>query len=297
MKMKIVQITDTHLVPRGEVLHGLDPCERLDACIDDINRHHRDAELCIITGDLVHNGPPHAYRDLKVCLSRLDIPCHLLVGNHDHRGRLLDEFPDLPVDENGFLQTVIETGAGRFFLLDTIEQGMAWGAYCEKRLAWLKNAIEAARDCPVYLFMHHPPFSVGLPCVDRLGLGTDGERLAEVVVPYANIRHLFFGHVHRPITGSWRGIPYSTMRGTNHQVPLISMPSKWFRKATSSRPTRWCSWRSTRRRCIFTIIWIPTEFPTTKNPKAGPIGNELSRNHRAAIPARWPHGTIETGAE
>jgi 3',5'-cyclic AMP phosphodiesterase CpdA len=125
--MKIVQITDTHLVPRGEILHGLDPCERLDACIDDINRHHRDAELCIITGDLVHNGQPQAYRDLKVCLSRLKIPCHLLVGNHDHRGRLLDEFPDLPVDENGFLQTVIETGAGRFFLLDTIEQGMAWG--------------------------------------------------------------------------------------------------------------------------------------------------------------------------
>ena len=73
---------------------------------------------------------------------------------------------------------------------------------------------------PVYLFMHHPPFSVGLPCVDRLGLGTDGKRLAEVVVPHANIRHLFFGHVHRPVTGSWRGIPYSTMRGTNHQVPF-----------------------------------------------------------------------------
>ena len=26
--------------------------------------------------------------------------------------------------------------------------------------------------------------------------------------------------VHRPIAGSWRGIPHSTLRGTNHQVPL-----------------------------------------------------------------------------
>ena len=112
MKMKFVQVTDTHLVPRGKVLHGLDPCERLDACIDDINRHHGDAELCIITGDLVHHGKPQAYRDLKACLSRLRMPCHLLVGNHDHRGRLLDEFPDLQVDGNGFLQTVIETDAG-----------------------------------------------------------------------------------------------------------------------------------------------------------------------------------------
>ena len=98
MKMKFVQVTDTHLVPRGKVLHGLDPCERLDACIDDINRHHRDAEFCIITGDLVHHGNARAYRDLKVCLSRLKMPFHLLVGNHDHRGRLLDEFPDLSGD-------------------------------------------------------------------------------------------------------------------------------------------------------------------------------------------------------
>ena len=208
MKMKFVQVTDTHLVPRGELLHGLDPCERLDACIDDINRYHRDAELCIITGDLVDEGQPQAYCDLKECLSRLKMPCHLLVGNHDHRGRLLYEFPDLSVDDNGFLQTVIKTSAGLFFLLDTIEQGKAWGVYCEKRLAWLKNAMETAQNLPVYLFMHPPPFSVGLPCLDRLGLGTDGERLAEIVAPYANIRHIFFGHVHRPITGSWRGISY-----------------------------------------------------------------------------------------
>jgi len=26
--------------------------------------------------------------------------------------------------------------------------------------------------------------------------------------------------VHRPIFGSWLGIPYSTLRGTNHQVAL-----------------------------------------------------------------------------
>jgi len=34
------------------------------------------------------------------------------------------------------------------------------------------------------------------------------------------VRHLFFGHVHRPISGSWHGVPFSTLRGTNHQVWL-----------------------------------------------------------------------------
>jgi hypothetical protein len=68
--------------------------------------------------------------------------------------------------------------------------------------------------------MHHPPFEVGLPCVDRIGLGADGAAIAEIVAPHRNVRHLFFGHVHRPICGSWLGIPMSTMRGTNHQVPF-----------------------------------------------------------------------------
>jgi len=63
------------------------------------------------------------------------MPCHLLVGNHDYRDRLLDVFPNLPVDDNSFLQTVIATCAELFFLLDTFKQGKAWGVYCEKRLA------------------------------------------------------------------------------------------------------------------------------------------------------------------
>ena len=27
-----------------------------------------------------------------------------------------------------------------------------------------------------------------------------------------------FGHVHRPVSGSWHGIPFNTLRGTNHQI-------------------------------------------------------------------------------
>ena len=50
--MKIIQVTDTHLMPRGTELNGLNPIERLEACIASITEHHSDAELCIITGEL-----------------------------------------------------------------------------------------------------------------------------------------------------------------------------------------------------------------------------------------------------
>jgi 3',5'-cyclic AMP phosphodiesterase CpdA len=218
--MKFIHISDTHFVPPGQTLHGLDPRERFDACVADINLHHQDAELCVITGDLAQSGRPEAYGALSQSLAALRIPVHLMRGNHDGRGPLLAAFPNLPTDPDGYVQSGFETIAGRFLLLDTVEEGRGWGSYCKKRLGWLKNQLDLAAGRPIYLFTHHPPFPVGLPSVDRLGLGADGARIGEVLAPYDNIRHLFIGHVHRPIAGSWQGIPYSIIRGTNHQVPL-----------------------------------------------------------------------------
>ena len=66
--MKIIQITDTHLMPRGAELHGLKPCERLEACIASIKEFHADTELCIITGDLTDQGFRESYQELREIL-------------------------------------------------------------------------------------------------------------------------------------------------------------------------------------------------------------------------------------
>lgn len=54
--LKFIHVTDPHLVRRGERVHGLDPGARLERCIGEINDRHEDAEFCVITGDLVHDG-------------------------------------------------------------------------------------------------------------------------------------------------------------------------------------------------------------------------------------------------
>ena len=68
--------------------------------------------------------------------------------------------------------------------------------------------------------MHHPPFNIGIPYLDRISLREDAQRIQQIVGNFSNIKHLFFGHVHRPVSGSWHGIPFTTLRGTNHQVQL-----------------------------------------------------------------------------
>ncbi len=214
-------------MPPGTLLFGLDPRARLAAAIADINRHHGDAELCLFTGDLADRGVPEAYDALRETLAGLQVPYLLTLGNHDDRDNFLRAFPDAPRDENGFVQTVVSTGAGDIILLDTHEPGQASGSFCAKRQAWLKARLTETVGRPVTIFMHHPPLDIGIPTMDRIGL-VDKQGFAEAVsgagagagAGAGGIRHIFFGHVHRPVSGSWRGIPYSALRSLVHQVPL-----------------------------------------------------------------------------
>lgn len=220
--VKLIHLTDPHFVPAGETLYGRDPNVALAAAVADINQNHADADLVVITGDLTHWGEPDAFSQLTETLAPLEPPLQLLIGNHDKREVFAEHFPDRPLDEYGFVQSMQETPVGRFLFLDTNQIGTHAGWYCQMRRAWLSRQLAAASDAdaPVFLFMHHPPFNIGLAPLDRIAL-QEPEAFAEVVRPHAaRIRHLFFGHIHRPLCGSWLGIPVSSLRGLNHQCWL-----------------------------------------------------------------------------
>ncbi len=221
MPTKLIQVSDLHFVPPGTLLLGLDPRARLEAAVADINTHHRDAELCLFTGDLADGGAPEAYDALRETLAALRIPYLLTIGNHDSRGNFQSAFPEAPRDEHGFVQAVAATGAGDIILLDTHEPGQHAGSFCAKRQAWLKARLAEATGRPAYLFMHHPPLDIGIPSLDRIGL-VDKQGFADALegADAGGVRHIFFGHVHRPVSGSWRGIPYAALCSLVHQVPL-----------------------------------------------------------------------------
>ena len=111
----------------------------------------------------------------------------------------------------------MNTKAGIFIFLDTTLEGTHAGHYCKTRQNWLSKLLEKTSG-PLFIFMHHPPIDIGMPCVDRIGLQQKIE-FREIVWPHREkIRHIFFGHIHRPLAGSWLGIPISSIRGMNHQV-------------------------------------------------------------------------------
>ncbi len=215
---KLIHLTDPHLTVPGKPLYGLDPAARFQAAIDHIATHNADAESMVITGDLTHWGEPEAFGFLRDGIQRLPFPVHLVIGNHDDRETFQTAFPDVAGDENGFVQYAVDTEIGHFLCLDTVLEGTHGGWYCQNRLDWLTRQLARA-DGPVYLFMHHPPFPVHLPRMDRISIA-QADAVGDAILSSGKVQHIFFGHVHRPISGAWRGIPFTTLFATNHQVPM-----------------------------------------------------------------------------
>ena len=228
--MKIIQITDTHLLPPGEKLHGLDPSEQLRQVIADICARHADADLVAITGDLANDGAPAAYATLRALLEPLPCPVRLMLGNHDARPAFRAAFPDHPVDAAGFVQSFIDTPHGRLLFLDSHEAGMTGGRYCEARAAWLMQALEGAVEAPVTVFIHHPPVPHGLAHFRNIGLH-DATAVLEPLRAYGGgIRHIIFGHVHVPVAGtSPEGFGFSSGQSCTHRfITDPEDPTPWW---------------------------------------------------------------------
>ena len=214
---KLVWMSDPHFVQEGDVL-GHDPRVRLQAAIDHINNHHADAEACIISGDMVNRGTRSNYEGVQAKLESLSVPYFPMVGNHDNP-TLFQEILSLPKScMPDFVQYKLAMPEGLIVCLDTHKIGSDAGALCTARQEWLFEALTEADNTPVFIFMHHPPMSLGLPMQDTENM-ENGQALLELISEFACVRYLFIGHVHRPITGSIGGIPFSTMRSVLYQAP------------------------------------------------------------------------------
>lgn len=222
--MKIYVISDIHLLVPGETSKGLDTAARFDVALADLAAHHADADLCVLLGDLADHGAEAAYIELKVRLSQMKVPARVLIGNHDDRETFKRVVDGVEIDENGFVQSVLDTDEGRFIFLDTFEKGHVNGMLCEKRHAWLSARLAEAKGQPVSIFMHHPPFDIGMR-VDAIKLAnTDAFHAA--LAEHGDVRQIFAGHTHRTCSGVWRGIPFVNVGAThyNQSVGLSHKP-------------------------------------------------------------------------
>ena len=212
--MKFLQFTDLHLTEPGRLLGGRDPQVNFARALEHAMENNSDVEAIFLTGDLSETGNVADYRLLREMIADLSVPVHATIGNHDRRDTFLSVFPEHG-NADGFVQSRAPLSEGVALMLDTHDTDMHAGSFCETRAAWLAAQL-AQDDAPVWLFLHHHPVPTHEPYIDNIIL-RDRARLGAVIAPHRDrIRHIFFGHIHAPLAGSFHGIPVSASRGTNH---------------------------------------------------------------------------------
>ena len=216
--LKFIVMGDLHLVPPGEVSHGLDTEERLREAVRSVNEQHADFDFCILAGDLVDRGDAPSYQVLKEVIAEIDIPVYITLGNHDHRDHFKEVFGHDHDDENGHIQKVIDAKDHRVIMLDSSEPGVTHGVLCEKRLAWLEARLHEAMDRPVIVVLHHPANDLHTDA-DQAKL-QDADRFIDILKRHDDIRQVIAGHVHFASAGTYRGLPFTTLAGNTYGVSI-----------------------------------------------------------------------------
>jgi 3',5'-cyclic AMP phosphodiesterase CpdA len=222
---KIIWMSDPHFQSHGTIA-GLDPRKRLDVAVTYMNTHHADADFAVLSGDLVGDDTEADYAAIATHLGRSAVTIYPIMGNHDERVSFR-KYLTLPENTMpDFIQFVVERPDARFVFLDTHKIGSHAGQFCVERQAWLAGVLDRAPQTPTYVFMHHPPLTLGLPPQDEIMLNEHSAFL-DLIEHYENVKYLFMGHVHRPTAGTVRGIPFATIGALSFQAPAPRPAWNW----------------------------------------------------------------------
>ena len=206
-RLLIAQITDLHIddgSPGVNPLKG-DTRQRLARTVRYLNAFTPRPDFVLTTGDLTDFGTTAEYDATRSILDRLQMPNFIIPGNHDRRDALRQGFAHhdyLPVE--GFLHYVVEDYPLRLIGLDTVVPGEEGGALCEERLTWLEDRLYEAKARPTLIFMHHPPYTTGMPQLDSVNC-RGNSRLAQLLTQHRNIAGVVCGHLHRATSARFGG--------------------------------------------------------------------------------------------
>ena len=205
--MIIAQISDLHLRTDGQLLKGkVDTMAALEATIDHLNALNPRPDLVLATGDLVNKAHVQDYKVMRRQFDRINMPVFVIPGNHDDRDMMRENFINLGYlpGKGPFLQYTLEDYPLRLIGLDTKRNDHDGGEMCEDRLLWLDQTLEAERERPTLIFMHHPPFKSGIGFMDKRPF-VNADKMEHIVLKHSQIEGIVCGHMHRNISVAWGG--------------------------------------------------------------------------------------------
>lgn len=210
-ELTIVQLTDTHLRPAGELLRDtVDTHANLLHVLELVRSSGQRIDALVLSGDLTDDGSPAAYRRLRAAVepvaAELDARIVYAMGNHDERvafgtellGRA-DVDPEQPHDQ------CVDIDGLRVLVLDSTTPLRHDGHLEPAQLTWLAAQLREPAPRGTLLVIHHPPLPSSVPATDLLKLDNADELAA--VVAGTDVRLIVSGHNHLTAAAAVAGIP------------------------------------------------------------------------------------------
>lgn len=219
--MLIAHLSDLHLttgavaaLPAEHGYHALTRVQALDPRPDCV----------LITGDLTERGETAEYEQARKLLDILDLPVHVLPGNHDHAPTMLGALADTSYvqpapGEPERCYYVARYPGLRLFCLDSSVPGYHHGELGPTQLEWLDSELRTEPDVPAVVAMHHHPLRSGIVVMDRFQLN-DADALAEVLGSHPPVARVLIGHLHRAMATTFAGSLLMAAPSTYQQVYL-----------------------------------------------------------------------------
>jgi 3',5'-cyclic-AMP phosphodiesterase len=210
-------LSDIHLAAdRNMVARGVNMTGHFkSASLDLLSLSARPAGVFINGDCALQSGEMGDYAvlaDLLKPLREAQMPIHLALGNHDNRFRFWQAFQDAnaarrPLEDK--YVSLLSTPRVNWLILDSLDKTASTpGLLGKEQLTWLANTLDANKDKPAIVLIHHNPGLAG-----NIGL-KDTTALFEVIRPRKQVKAYIFGHTH-----TWR------VEKDSSGIHLINLPA------------------------------------------------------------------------
>lgn len=200
--IKILQITDTHILPdRKQEFSGFNTTNSLEAVINEINKE--EAELVLITGDLVQDPDEASYENFLSITSTINKPCYCLPGNHDDPVMMQTLFANTHMQ---FIDSIL-LDSWKIILLNSHKANTHAGYLPKEELKKLKQQLDKSKDKNILIALHHHAVSINSKWMDGMML-ENAKEFNAIVESYKNIHLIINGHVHQEYEYKSQNIKY-----------------------------------------------------------------------------------------
>ncbi len=194
-------LSDIHLAANRELeARGINMANHFQTVSREIVALPQRPAGVFITGDCAYNsgqkGDYGVLADLLAPIRHEQMPVRLALGNHDNRERFWEAFEEERAAKRPLTDrqvALLRTPRANWFVLDSLEKTLSTpGLLGHEQLNWLAEALDANRNKPALVLLHHNPGIMS----GQSGL-KDTPQLFEILRPRRQVKAYIFGHTHR----------------------------------------------------------------------------------------------------